>query len=74
MSEQEVKNALGRIDSILATGQFIKPVLSRQDHLQIVSDLKMIQDCIITRFSLEAELKQFKNSKKKRPSVNDKDK
>lgn len=56
MREQDIKNAVARIDNVLGKRQ-IEPALTRQEHLQLAQDLSLLQASAQRMLELEVEMK-----------------
>jgi len=49
-TKEQVQKAIAEIDGVLGRAKIIDPVLTRQDHLVLVQDIKIIQDICMDYF------------------------
>jgi len=61
LDQKRVQEAIGRVDGLLGRAKIIDPVLTRQDHIMLVSDLQIIQQCCKDYFDDEKELEEKKD-------------
>jgi len=61
LDQKRVQEAIGRVDGLLGRAKIIDPVLTRQDHIILVNDLQIIQQCCKDYFDDEKELKEKKD-------------
>lgn len=58
LDKNKVQEALNRIDSLLSKARIADPVLSRLDHIQLVQDMRLLNECCMEYFDDEQELKE----------------
>ena len=51
MDKKQVQEAIVRIDNILGKARFTEPLLNREDHIILVNDIKLVQQCCAGYFS-----------------------
>lgn len=64
MKKQQVQEALKRIDGLLSRAKIVEPVLSRQDHIILVNDLNLVQQCCLDYFDNMEGAKESVEEKK----------
>ena len=50
MEKKQVQEAIGRIDNLLGKARFTEPILNREDHVVLVNDIRLIQQCCMKQF------------------------
>ncbi len=55
--KKQVQKAINEIDGVLSNAKIIDPVLSRQDHLILVNDMKLIQAVCMDYFEVKEAAK-----------------
>ena len=61
LDQKRVQEAISRVDGLLGRAKIIDPVLTRQDHIMLVNDLQIIQQCCKDYFDDEKELTEKKD-------------
>jgi len=67
LDQKRVQEAIGRVDGLLGRAKIIDPVLTRQDHIILVNDLQIIQQCCKDYFDDEEELKEKQDVRTNEP-------
>ena len=57
LDKNKVQEALNRIDTLLSKARIVEPVLSRLDHIQLVQDIRLLNECCMEYFDDEQEVK-----------------
>lgn len=65
MDKKQVQEAIARVDGLLGRARFSNPILNRNDHIQLVNDMQMIQIVCMERFDPPKPIEKPKEVEKK---------
>jgi hypothetical protein len=58
--KKQVQEAINRVDTLLGRARIVEPILSRQDHITLVNDMRLIQGCCMEYFEEQEDDRTIK--------------